>query len=105
MDGLGHEVVPAFHAPRHDGLITFRPEGELRGAGAGEGLEELHLDPDQVARAALRQRHAAFSYLGVARPGVDGADSGRSALVALLHPGIELRPRIPGVPLAEIIHL
>src|SRR5882762_9324019 len=104
MNDLRHEIEAADHAPRHGGSLAVGPERELCGAGGGEGFQELEVDPDQLGRAALRQRHASFAHLLVAGPRVDRADPSRRALVRLLHRRIHLRPRVPRVPLVEIVH-
>jgi len=47
----------------------------------------------------------ALAHLVIAGPRVDRADSRRRALEALLHRGIALHVRGPGLPLVEVVHL
>src|SRR5687768_5594788 len=102
MDGLRDEVGLAFHAPRDDRAVAAGgPERELCDAGARERLDELHVDPDQLVRAAFGHGHAAFTDFAVAGPRVDRSLPGRSPFVTLRHRWIDLRPRIPRIPLVE----
>src|SRR5256886_13688344 len=69
---------------------------------AEDGIRDLTVTGVQTCALPI---YAALAHLVVARPRVDRADAGRRALVRLLHRRIELRPRAPGFPLVEIVHL
>src|SRR5260370_17940259 len=103
MDRLGNEFLVAGHAPRLDGPVALGLalglERELRDAGAREGLHELELDPDQVARVALHDRHPSLAHLAVADPRVARPLSGGLALVGPLPRASHLHPRPPLAPL------
>src|ERR671923_2902858 len=105
VDHLGHEVFFAEHTPRHCGLIALRLEGELRGVGGRERLEEFEFDSDHLAWTTLNDCHASFANLIVADPRVNGAASCRRAFVRLFHRRIDFAPRVPCFPFVEIIHL
>jgi hypothetical protein len=51
-------------------------EGELRGVSGCERFKEFEVDPDQIARPALSDRHPSFAHLVIARPRIDCAVSG-----------------------------
>src|SRR2546429_249935 len=93
------------HGPGDGRLTAGRLEGELRGAGAGEGFDEVEPDADQLGRAAFGERHAPYADLVVAGPGEDRALSCRSALEGGFGRGVELGPGRPRLPVVEIVHL
>src|SRR5215467_9844812 len=92
-DGPADEVLVTVHTPRHGGPLALGPERELRRIGRLERLQELELDPDQLVRPALRDRHPPFTDLLVAGPREAGPLAGRGALERVLGRRVELRPR------------
>ena len=104
-DGLEHEVVLSGHAPRHHGLIAFGLEGELRDVRGFEGLEEFEVEPDELVRPVLGERHASRAGFAIARPGEDGASAGRRTLGRGFHRRIDFREGRPRLVFLEIVHL
>src|SRR5213593_3139526 len=69
------------------------------------GLKNSHLVFDGFARSALGDGGTAFANLAVARPRVIRADTGCRATVSELHVWVGLAPRIPRLPLLEVVHV
>src|SRR5262245_9327737 len=92
------EIVLARHGPGDGGLIALGLELELRGVRALERLDEIDLNLDELARAAIDDGHLSLADLAVAGPGHDRALTGLGSFKADLGGGIDLRPRRPGVP-------
>jgi hypothetical protein len=85
------------------GAIGF--EGELRGGGVREGLQEFKFEPDEFVGTALGDGHVAFAHLVVAGPFEDGAGSCRGTLKRIPDRRIEFSSGRPGLPVVEIVHL
>src|SRR5262245_66159888 len=96
---LADEIVLARHGPGDGGLMALGLELELRGVRALERLDEIDLDLDELARAALDDDHLPLADLVVAGPGHHRALTRFSSFEADLGGVIDLCPRRPGVPL------
>ena len=87
------------------GYDGFRLEGEFGNASSREWLDELHIDPNQVAGTAFDDGHPSFADILVADPRVFCALAGRSTFIGLLHGWIDFPPGVPSVPLAKIVNV
>src|SRR5262249_18630771 len=86
------------------GFIVLGLEGELRVGSVLPGPDELELEFDPVVRVTFGHRYDAFADVVVAGPLVGGVLSWGPFNV---HFGIaiEFKPRGPGAPFVEVVHL
>src|SRR5262249_15159123 len=104
-DGAADEAVVTVHAPRHGSPLALGLERELCRIGCLERLQELELDPDELVRPALRDRHSSLAALVVAGPREGRALARRGTLERILGRRVELCPRRPGLPVVEVVDL
>src|SRR5262249_47997599 len=105
-DQFAHETVLPRHAPTYVGSVAGGLKGELNVVGAFERPDEIELDANEIARAALDDGHTALTdRLTAARPAELRPPPARCAFERVLGIGIHLRPWRPGFPFMKIVHL
>src|SRR5262249_20196181 len=100
------ETVLPRHAPTYVGSVAGGLKGELNVVGAFERPDEIELDANEIARAALDDGHTALTdRLTAARPAELRPPPPRWPFERVLGIGIHLRPWRPGFPFMKIVHL